>query len=191
MDKFIVNTKSQATSLKLGIPENYRKECIKEIYRLGDSMNKKTKVQAIMTTYKIFNESKIFDTLLRNILKIATKIKIEEDRGIYDNKGTYLNNQSLILKDTWGAIYEKGHFTESHDHISASSYLSFVYYLQAEPNTPLILSDDNQKILPENDLFAIFPSYVRHKVPTHEGPEDRIVLAGNINLLTEKENLNN
>ena len=172
MNKFIVNTKSQATLLKLGIPENYRKECIKEIYRLGDSMDKATNVQAVMTTYKIFDESKIFDTLLHNIFKIVVKCSLDDPENVY------LSNKPFVLKDAWGVIYKKGHYTKPHHHLHAA--YSFVYYLQAEPNTPLILSDDNQKLFPENDLLIILPSYVKHEVPIHKGTEDRVVLAGNI-----------
>ena len=57
-------TKSFLTEISLGVPENYRKECIKEIYRLGDSMNNTTNIKGIMTNTKIWEESSVFNMFI-------------------------------------------------------------------------------------------------------------------------------
>ena len=68
--------------------------------------------------------------------------------------------------------------------------MRFVDYLWAE-NTPLIFSDDKTSLNPEKDLLIMFPGYVRHEVPIHEGTEDRIVLAGNLIVAAnEDKNIN-
>ena len=179
--KHSVNVKPYITSVKLGTSQDYINECIKEIYSLGDSMNNTTNVQGIMTTYMIFQESKVFDQLFVNILDIATETREEDFVG---------KNCRLVLKDAWGAIYKKGHYTKPHSHFP-SAYISFVYYLQPAENTPLIFSDDKTSINPEKDLLIMFPGYVRHEVPIHEGTEDRIVLAGNLIVAAnEDKNIN-
>lgn len=167
-----INVKSIITLLKLNIPEDYKKKCIKELYRLGDSMDKTTNVKAIMTTYSIWQESKVFSKLLDNITRATTDTR-DEDFVAKDSH--------LVLENAWGAIYQKGHYTKPHHHYPFS-YLSFVYYLQTTPNTPLIFSNDRHEVNPQNDLLVIFPGYVTHEVPIHKDIKDRIVLAGNFTL---------
>tara|TARA_R110001592_G_scaffold59568_1_gene180743 strand:+ start:74 stop:607 length:534 start_codon:yes stop_codon:yes gene_type:complete len=161
-------TKSFLTEISLGVPENYRKECIKEIYRLGDSMNNTTNIKGIMTNTKIWEESSVFNTLISNITKV-----IEETKD-----GIFNTNLNLEIETIWGAIYKKGHYTLPHRHMSSS--LSFVYYLQGSSGTPIVFSDNNVALYPKDDLLLIFPSFVLHHVPKHEDIKDRIVLAGNM-----------
>ena len=180
--KHIINVKPSITSLVLGTPQSYINECIKEIYNLGDSMDNATNVQAMMTTYMILQESKVFDQLFVNIIDIATQTRDEDFVG---------KNCHLVLKDAWGAVYKKGHYTKPHSHFP-NAYISFVYYLQPAENTPLIFSDDGHEVHPEKDQLVMFPGYIRHEVPVHEGTEDRIVIAGNLIVAAdESKNINN
>ena len=60
--------------------------------------------------------------------------------------------------------------------------LSFIYYIRATPNSsPLIFSESNLVIRPQDDLLVLFPSWARHEVPKQGSEEERIVLAGNYN----------
>lgn len=160
--------KYHLTQLKLGVPENYRKKCINEIYNLGDSMEKTTNIQGIMTSYRIYEESKVFDKLLSNIVRIIRK-----------TKDTMFKNQwDLTLLDAWGGIYKKNHYTLPHTHMPA--VLSFVYYLQATPKTPIIFPDNDFVLHPKTDTLVIFPSFALHEVPMHKDKEDRVIIAGNM-----------
>lgn len=152
---------------ELGIPQEYKQQCINEIYRLGDSMNQKTNVKAIMTSYNIWNESKIFNILLNNIKIFISNIMSIDKRW------------KLILQDAWGAIYKKNNYTIPHNHLP--SQISFVYYLQSSGNTPLIFEGCNFQINPIDDMLIAFPSYLSHSVPEHIEEEDRICIAGNLN----------
>jgi hypothetical protein len=165
-----LNFPTQIWELQLGIPQNYKRECIKEIYRLGDSMNQTTNVKAIMSSWWIWKESKIFDLLLEKISTIMTD-------KLYPSLKDYDNRVKLEIVEAWSAIYKKGHFTDPHGH--KPNHFSFVYYLKSNGNTPLIFSDANFHINPIDDTLIIFPSNIIHTVPIHKDEEDRICLAGN------------
>lgn len=157
---------------KLGIPQDYKQKCIEEIYRLGDSMNQKTNVKAIMSSYEIWKETKILDILFNNILKTIENKIISH----------YISNPTKInLNDAWFTIYKKGHYTQSHHHLGNFPF-SFVYYLQASGNTPLVFDHSDFQYNPQDDRLIIFPANLYHSVPPHEENEDRICIAGNISL---------
>jgi hypothetical protein len=158
---------------KLSIPPKYKKQCIEEVYRLGDSMNQKTNVKAIRSSFSIWNETKTFSLLLNKIIEtIYINFPIKDDRWEY----TFI--------DTWSIIYKKGHYAVPHDHMP--NHISYVYYLQSSGNTPLIFDECNFKINPVDDMLVIFPSYLIHSVPEHQYEEDRICIAGNLDLFPNK-----
>ena len=161
-----VNHPTQVITTQLGVPQEYRQQCIKEIYRLGDSQNQQTNVKAIMTSYLIFNESKVFNKLLNNI-QIFINNFIDKP---YDLQ--------YVLRSAWGSIYKKDDYTIPHEH--HPSHLSFVYYLQSSGNTPLIFDNCDFQISPVDDRLAIFPAYLTHSVPKHGDEEDRVCIAGNL-----------
>ena len=164
---------SKVTTLQLGIPQPYKKKCIEEAYKIGDVQSKTTNVQGIMSSYEVWKDTDVFNLLLDKILHNVTKtFPIQGQEGIVH-----------ILKNAWSAIYQQGHYTIPHIHEPA--YLSFVYYLQSDSSTPLIFDDCNLAISPPSDMLVIFPGSLRHSVPKHLKNEDRIVIAGNLELAWE------
>ena len=157
---------TQVITTQLGVPQEYRQQCIKEIYRLGDSQDQQTNVKATMTSYLIFDESKVFDKLLDNILTVVNNF-IDKP---YDLQ--------YILRSAWGTIYKKDDYTIPHEHLPSN--LSFVYYLQSSGNTPLVFDNCNFHINPTDDRLAIFPAYLTHSVPKHDDEQDRVCIAGNL-----------
>jgi hypothetical protein len=155
---------------QLGIPQEYKQQCIEEAYHLGDSQNQQTNVKAIMSTYAIFDETPVYNPLLNNIKNVIDNfLPTPHSKLIYS------------LTNAWSAIYKKGHHTIPHQH--SPSHLSFVYYLKSSGNTPLIFDQCNFQINPIDDMLIIFPSHVWHSVPKHIDEEDRICLAGNLKLI--------
>ena len=138
-------------------------------------MSQKTNVKAIMSSYVIWEESQIFNSLLDNIIN-----SIKNHAPIRDNQYEY------ILTNVWGAIYKKDHYTIPHDHLPF--VISFVYYLQSSGNTPLVFNGSNLQINPTDDMLVIFPSYLLHSVPKHTEEEDRVCLAGNLEYSLIKTN---
>jgi hypothetical protein len=161
-----IQSPTEIITLHLGIPPEYKQQCIDEIYNLGDSQSQQTNVKAIMTSYQIWNESKVFDRLLDNIQRIIDNL-IKKDKRL-----------EFKLTDSWGAVYKKNDYTIPHQHLPNN--ISFVYYLQSTGNTPLIFDECNFKLNPTDDMLIIFPSYLWHSVSKHNEEKDRICIAGNL-----------
>jgi hypothetical protein len=162
-----IQSPTEIVTTQLGIPQEYKQQCIKEVYRLGDSQNQQTNVKAIMSSYCIWEETKIFNQLLDKIIITLDKISPPFDPRFKSS-----------LKEVWSTIYKKEHYTIPHSH--TPSQISFVYYLQSSGDTPLIFNDCNFQINPIDDMLIIFPSYLVHSVPKHIGKEDRVCIAGNL-----------
>ena len=159
-------TPTQIIDLKLGIPQNYKQECINEIYKIGNSVSNPTNLTALRSTYQVWKETKVLNILIDNILTVLHNITPTHDERYYYN-----------LANAWSAIYKKGHDAKPHCHIPA--HISFVYYFKSTGNTPLVFDECNFKLNPTDDTLVIFPSYLKHSVPPHNDEEDRICLAGN------------
>ena len=157
----------EITTVSLNTPKPIINAYVEEIYRLGDSMNHTTNVKASMTTYSVFNETKIFDVLFNTIIDISTDVCKPDPK------------YNLILDNAWAATYQKGDYTKAHTH--RPYVYSFVYFLnETNPSTPLIFTDSNFTHTPKKDQLIIFPSLLRHHVPKHSSDTDRIVIAGNM-----------
>jgi len=172
INRYHIQSPTEVIKLQLGIPQDYKQQCIEEIYRLGDSMNHKSNIKAIMTSYFIWEESNKFDILLDNISNILNSNLIE------------VSKNQLIIENAWGAIYKKNNFTLPHLH--NPSLISFVYYLKSSGNTPLVFDETSLKFFPQDDTLIIFPSHLMHSVPPHNEENDRICIAGNCTVNPEQ-----
>ena len=155
----------------LDIDNNYKQECIDEIYRLGDSMNHTSNIKALMTTYWVFNESSLFNPLLDSILqeiKICHWASNPED--------------SFIVRTAWGAVYKENEETIPHSH--GNNLLSFVLYLQTDQTSSPITFHTSPEItiFPQINDLLIFKSDIIHSVPPQPKVinNGRVVFAGNI-----------
>lgn len=94
----------------------------------------------------------------------------------------YSYTDDLEIKESWGLIYKKNDFANSHTHFP---YLfSFVYFLDTNFDHPPLVFD---KIFPEliqiksgEGNLVIFPSYVHHFVPKNDSNSERITISGNL-----------
>lgn len=171
INNYYIKSPLRIITTQLGIPLDYKQQCIEEAYKLGDSQNKKTNVQAIMSTYEVFKETNVFNNLISNIGSIIKESIID----------VFPTSYSFNFKNVWSAIYKKGHYTKPHAHFPF--FISFVYYLQSSGNTPIIFEGCDFKINPKDDMLVLFPSYIEHSVPKHKEEKDRICLAGNIEMI--------
>jgi len=160
---------------QLGIPQKYKQKCIEEIYRLGDSIDRRSNVKALMTDWCIWKQSKVFDPLLKKILQTYKDLSYAENDPRFE----------LSIQNAWGAIYKKHDYANPHDHHPC--YSSFVYYLKSNGKTPLTFKESNFSLSPVDDTLIIFPSYVKHHVPPHEEDEDRVCIAGNMEIILKEE----
>ena len=129
---------------------------------------------------------------------------------VEDYCNTIINSdQRLVITQLWGNKNPKG--SKHHEHVHPNSIISGVFYLRQDPKLPPIqFSKSNQhaiKLDPKKyntfnaETFLLpciagelilFPSNLRHSVPTNMGEEERISLSFNtfsIDALGSEENL--
>lgn len=171
VNKHHILAPTQIIDTQLGIPQGYKQKCISEIYKIGNSIestpNQKSNLHAIRSTYKVWEETEVLNQLLDNIVSTINNIYKDEYKDM-----------NFILENAWGAIYKKDSYANSHKHLPDA--WAFVYYLKSNGDTPLIFNEINLHVNPKDDMLLVFPSYLIHSVPPHEGDEDRICIAGNI-----------
>ena len=133
------------------------------ILDLPDSQNKRTSVQAKMTSWNTNNEK--FDVvknfthefIKRDFLKFAT--------------------EEIFCSEIWGALYNIGEYTTSHNH--QPSYFSFVYYVNTPKGpSPLIFDFSGYRVKPKSGKLVIFDSKLYHSVPKNKC-DGRSLIAGN------------
>jgi len=147
-----------------------------------DKLDRTSNVKATMTQWNIISPQ--IEKLQKYILDGLHKNKFE------DKKDQYSKDRSLTLgwTDFWANIYRKGDYTLSHNH--GPSVFSLVYFLKSKENySPLIFTHDNQKVIPKEGTFIIFPGYLFHHVPKHRYNDTRMTLSGNLyfNEITKEE----
>ena len=116
---------------------------------------------------------------------------------IDDYCNTIINSeQRLVITQLWGNRNPKG--SKHHEHVHPNSILSGVFYLRQDPKLPPIqFAKSNQEpmkfdprkyntynaetfLLPcVSGELILFPSNLRHSVPTNQGDEERISLSFN------------
>jgi hypothetical protein len=133
---------------------------------VGDTQNRKTNVKADMTDWFMQRKYQIFNSVCDIAIKFAQEASPCEVQ--------------FELYDIWGAVYKRGDFTKPHDHWPHP--WSFSYYAKSDGTTPIIFPDGPQYFYPKTNDMVLFPGILRHGVPVHESDEERIIVAGNINI---------
>ena len=171
----IITSPSKILYTQLGVPKNYKDKLIEETYKLKKRRGRENDEifkrifnekgnKVIGSGFELWQESNIYNTLLKNILKFIT-INSPIDW-----------NYKIV--NTWAGIYEKGQVAIRHSH--EPLYKSFCYYISAkEPQTPMVFDDVDITINAITDRLIIFPSDIFHSVPPCNGGE-RIMIAGNV-----------
>ena len=158
---------------KSNLNEQTRSSLIEHILEHGDEQNHASNVKADMTDwhmhekYKEFKELSIFAEAVANELFNA-------DITIY-------------TQECWGAVYRKGEETIKHTHWG--NLWSWCYYLKVPSDSPPFRFEDigegktaSFDIYPQEDDLLMFPSWISHSVPVSQSDEERIMVAGNIQL---------
>jgi len=162
-------TRSALVDIYVSSLDGYDNELISsQIINIGDQQNRMTNVKADMTRWQNF---------LPNWKKLG--------RDVVENHLVNLvvdAETSWVVHSLWGVNYQKGDYTIFHDH--CPSTFSFVYYVKAgEGSSPIVFSDVGYELLPKENDLIIFPSHLRHGVPSQISSAERIIIAGNISAL--------
>ena len=90
----------------------------------------------------------------------------------------------------WIQVYNKDAIHPIHTHFTMgdNTIISWVHFLKI-PDTPCFRFTDGENYLvpeqQEGDII-VYPSYIRHEVISHQEDFNRIVVAGNINLVSHE-----
>ena len=163
-------TKSALTSIYVTSLDGYDNEIFaNQILEIGDKQNRLTNVKADMTEWQTFFpqwKDLSCDIVGNHLIKLVGEIEA-----------------TWIVHSLWGVSYKKGDHTIFHDH--SPSTFSFSYYVRAsKESSPLIFSDIDYELLPKENDLIIFPSHLKHGVPSQISDGERIVICGNINAMT-------
>ena len=114
--------------------------------------------------------------------------KVVADRAQEVVREWYHTRAGIILNTNvtacWGAVYRKGDYTINHAHLPDS--YSFVYYPKAEENcAPLVIQGYSYQ--PKTGYGLIFPSWADHFVPKTFLDDDRVVVAGNMEVSAQRD----
>ena len=135
------------------------------------SMSYETNVQAKMSSYK--TSTPTTDVLINWIAELIDKHSSFRRRGY-----------NLYFCNLWFAKYDIGDYTKVHEH--ALSFFSFVYFINCpEGSAPFVFTTSGEEIKAEEGKIVIFPGRMLHNVPEN-GCKNRIVLAGNVDLLPSR-----
>ena len=182
-----------------------------QIYKYEDSIEKELKyVESVEWKQQVANGNfKTKDSYLTRHEQLKNLVSFFKE-CIDDYCNTIINSeQRLVITQLWGNRNPKG--SKHHEHVHPNSILSGVFYLRQDPKLPPIqFSKSNQEamkldprkyntynaetfLLPcVSGELILFPSNLRHSVPTNQGSEERISLSFNtfsVDALGSKESL--
>lgn len=146
----------------------------------GDEQDRSTNIKADMTSARLTSKFPELNLFVEGIVRdgIIPYLGKRNSTQVY-NAFQDAKEQSYSVFDIWGAVYNKGDYTISHDHIWSS--VSFCYYVSVPKNcSPLVFDDINISIQPEEGMLVVFHSELKHSVPVSISEEPRIVIAGNV-----------
>ena len=141
------------------------------IRKRGDQQGKRSNVKADMTEWDMRKEEggEHFETLCEWIRKVV----------IRDSQKTFIPVAKPHISCVWGNLYKKGHHAEEHRHLPST--WSFVYFVNVSPGcSPLIFPDAKYSLDPSDGLLVLFPSWVKHFVPSQTSNYERVSIAGDI-----------
>ena len=182
-----------------------------QIYKYENSIEKELKyIEGVEWKQQVSNYNfKSKDTYLSEHEELKDIVSFFKE-CIDDYCNTIVNSeQRLVITQLWANRNPKG--SKHHEHVHPNSIISGVFYLRQDPKLPPIqFSKSNQHamkldprkyntynaetfLLPcTSGELILFPSNLRHSVPTNMGEEERISLSFNtfsIDTLGSEENL--
>ena len=182
-----------------------------QIYKYEDSIEKELKyIEGVEWKSQVANGNfKTKDSYLTRHEQLKNLVSFFKE-CIDDYCNTIINSdQRLVITQLWGNRNPKG--SKHHEHVHPNSILSGVFYLRQDPKLPPIqFAKSNQEamkldprkyntynaetfLLPcVSGELILFPSNLRHSVPTNQGDEERISLSFNtfsIDTLGSEESL--
>lgn len=170
-------TKTALASIYVTSLEGYDNKLLyNQIVEVGDRQNKLTNVKADMTEWQTFfpEWNKLSRDVVENhLMKLVGEMDV-----------------TWAVHSLWGVNYHKGDYSIFHDH--SPSTFSFSYYVNvSKESSPLVFSDIDYELFPKENDLIIFPSHLKHGVPSQQSDSKRTLISGNINALGSIEIVSN
>lgn len=187
-DTNLLDPKSEWSAKKKGtVTKEIHNILVQKILHYPDVMKHQTNVKANMTDWHMHMKDPHFRTLATLVEEIAKEMRYGSGQFVEGKEGevSIRKGQSprLQTEECWGAAYGKDEFTQEHTHWPAT--WSWCYYLQVpEGSSPLVFSEAGIMFEPKVGDLIVFDSSVKHSVPPCQCEEKRIMIAGNIGVLS-------
>ena len=172
----VYNVKSDNFVIRGEYPfhKQLKEELLPLLKNYPDQQNRSTNVQATMTEYKWDPKSDRLKRLKECIIAEAYSHEICQDLKI-------TCSFKLEVDEFWANIYNKGDYTNVHNHLGFESGFGFVYFLKTKWYHPsLVFSESGKKMKSKEGTYIIFPKNLMHHVPKNRFDETRITLSGNL-----------
>lgn len=165
--------------IDLDFSEDYLKTMAVTAKRVKQEEAYKTNVVADMSSWRIWEQTDVFNYALTAIDKYCMEV-VPGELFLQDD-------ETAVTKtyEAWTAVYRKGDYAKGHTHCAA--LLSWVFYIQADPelDQPLLMecvstTGERYKIPAQSNRLIIFPGTLGHAVDVQRENTERIVLAGNV-----------
>lgn len=164
------------------IPKHIVEQMIDHARNFSDEQKNRTNLVASMSTWHIWQQTDVYNPILQMIEDMAPRVPwINLGSAGEDPEQRIKNPPKLMITDGWVARYDKGDYALEHDH--AQSDLSYVYYIKADENCSPIIFENTFEYQPKTGDLVLFPSWMAHTVPLQENDGERLVLAGNLELV--------
>ena len=148
----------------------------------GDQDGHRTRAKCYRTTWDLHKKSETVAEIGQNAIKIANKNPLA---GRTSPDGT-AEEVNLGVKECWGLIYKTGEETRIHAHWP--SLWAFSYNVRACPKcSPLVIPSNGPypdvNIQPVAGSISVFPAWLNHYVPPQPCDHERIIIAGNLDIM--------
>lgn len=167
--------------IDLDFSEDYIKTLEIAAKKVEQTQAYKTNVQADMSSWRIWEQSKVFNPALSRIDDCCQYVCPNQLRLTKEGE-----HPKLKTYEAWTAVYRKNDYTKRHSH--SSSLISWVYYIKADPEKDQPLSIDcvaasggSLEVDAITNRLIIFPGQLMHSVSYQTEDTERIVMAGNTN----------
>ena len=173
-----------------GVLNEYIEKGIREE---GDKYENRTEAKCLMTRWNMHDDYESFNLIgqaaiaLAHSAPLAKRTTPEGDPQIIP----------LKIKESWGLIYSKGQFCNTHTHWP--SLWSYTYCVKGNDCCPPLIFPDmqeavnlsngmdkgivphsNSAIVPKVGQMILWPAWLQHYVSVQECDCDRIMIAGNL-----------
>ena len=157
-------------------------EIERNIRAVGDQDGQRTRAKCYRTRWDLHTVSDEVLKIGQSAIKMAHKNPLA---GRTSPDGTP-EEIEYGIRECWGLIYSQGQETRSHSHWPST--WAFVYNVKSCSRcSPLILPSNgvhpDTKITPVEGQLIIFPAFLNHEVPNQPCEHERIIIAGNLDII--------